>query len=249
MLRWITIVGTLVMLATNGLANGLPINGKTTGDIADGFDILFTPAGYVFSIWGLIYLAVVGFTIFQALPAQKDDVRLHAIRPWFVLNTAANAGWILCWHHELFVLSLGVMFVIAASLAVIFRHLQASPPRSGIEFLVLHAPFSLYFGWISVATLANVTVVLATLGFTAAMASPAVTLVLLGLVTVICAVVSLRFADPVYAAVFVWASVGIGAANSDTAPLLGGSLTVAALCTVFALRAAAKTIRTLRANP
>src|SRR5512143_2105947 len=102
-LRQITVVLTvLVTLVVNTLANALPLNGQNTGQISDRFAVYFVPAGYVFSIWGLIYVGLVAFTIYQALPSQRTNPRLGAIGWLFFLSCVANSAWIFLWHYELF---------------------------------------------------------------------------------------------------------------------------------------------------
>lgn len=219
----------------NGLANALPINGKTTGEISDGFDILFTPAGYVFSIWGLIYLALIAFTVVQALPSQRTNPVLEEVRPLYLLSAAANAGWILAWHHEEFVLSLALMLIILGSLIAVRVKLARGATREGVVGGLVRATFSLYLGWISIAAIANTTVVLWTWGYSAALASPTVTLAILAFASSICAYVSLRFADPVYAGVFVWALVGIGLKHAGVESLYSlhlGAFGLAIVCMI-----------------
>lgn len=246
MLRWLTIAATAGVIAVNGLANALPIGGKTTGEISDGFDILFTPAGYVFSIWGLIYLALTAFTVVQALPSRHARPVFAEIRPWYLLNTVANAAWILAWHHEHFALTLGLMLVILGSLVVIVRRIVARGDDDWIALALVRAPFSLYLGWISVATIANVTVVLAAWGATEPLADPTVTLGILIAATVLCIAVSRRLADPVYAAVFVWALIGIATKHSDITALSVGALVLAGVCMVAAAVAAAGAVSVVR---
>ncbi len=228
-MRWLVILATAGILAVNGLANGLPINGKTTGDISDGFDILFTPAGYVFSIWGLIYTMLIVFSVVQALPSRQSS-QVEKARPWYLLNAAGNMSWIFAWHYELFPLSLVLMLVILGSLIAIERAVRGVEGR--FERAFVRAPFSLYLGWISVATIANVTVVLWEAGATGLLSSPGFTLGLMVGATGICAAVSVRLADPVYAGVFVWALVGIGVANGETSLLLWGALVLVGVCAV-----------------
>ena len=246
MLRWLTIIATLGMIAVNGLANGLPINGKTTGDIADGFDILFTPAGYVFSIWGLIYFGLLGFALVQALPTRRDDPALAAIRPWFLLNAVGNASWIVAWHHEQFVLSWFVMLMILGSLVAIYRKLLAHPPAGALNVLFVQTPFRIYLGWITVATIANTTVTLSSLGFAGVLADPTVTVALLVAATAVCTAVSLRFRDPVYAAVFVWAEIGIAVANPGHPTLRAVAYVMAAVCALVGLRSGLVSMRKRR---
>src|SRR5574338_1246700 len=124
MLRQIAvIVSTLTTLVVNGLANALPLNGQNTGQISDRFDVYFVPAGYVFSIWGIIYLGLIAFGIFQALPAQRENPRLRATGWWIVLSGLANSTWIFLWHYQQFPLTVVVMLVLLASLIIIYLRL------------------------------------------------------------------------------------------------------------------------------
>src|SRR5512136_769282 len=90
----LVVLATLVMLTVNALANILPINGMNTGQISDQFKVFFVPAGYVFSIWGLIYLLLIAFTVYQVLPARRTDEILERVRNWYILGAAANSAWI-----------------------------------------------------------------------------------------------------------------------------------------------------------
>src|SRR3990172_10942580 len=114
----ITLIATIVV---NGLANALPINGQNTGEISDRFDVYFVPAGYVFSIWGLIYLGLIVFAFYQALPVQQDNPRLNRISSLFALSCLANISWLFLWHYEQFPLTLIAMFSLFALLIGIYR--------------------------------------------------------------------------------------------------------------------------------
>ena len=148
----ITILATLITITINGVANVLPLNGLTTGEISDRFDIYFVPAGYVFSIWGLIYLGLIIYTVYQALPAQKDNQALKRIAPAYWLGSLLNSIWIFLWHFEVFPLTLIAMLGILASLLYIYLQLKNSEDSQ--KWLV-KLPFSIYLGWITVATVAN----------------------------------------------------------------------------------------------
>src|SRR3972149_8369489 len=104
--RLLTILFTLVTLTVNALANILPFNGQTTGEISDRFPIRFVPAGYVFSIWGLIYLGLLAFAVYQALPAQRKTKVLDSIAPLYWLGRRANPGWVVLWHYEYYTLTI-----------------------------------------------------------------------------------------------------------------------------------------------
>src|SRR5690606_32340956 len=122
------------------------------------FDVYFVPAGYVFSIWGLIYLGLIAFTVFQALPSQKNNPRLRAVGWWVVLSSLANSIWIFLWHYEQFPLTVVVMLVLLAALIVTYLRLGIGRTNvSTVEKLVVRLPFSIYLGWITVATVANIT--------------------------------------------------------------------------------------------
>ena len=105
----------IAMVVVNALANALPVNGLTTGAVSDSYPIYFVPAGYVFSIWGVIYLGFVAFAIYQAMPAQRDNKTLAAITPLFLISCVANVVWLLLWHYNQFPLTLVFMIVLLLS--------------------------------------------------------------------------------------------------------------------------------------
>jgi translocator protein len=123
----LALAGTLLV---NWLANALPINGITTGEVSDSYPVLFTPAGYVFAIWGVIYLLLLGYVIYQALPAQRENPLLQKIAPWFILNTLANTVWIFFWHYQLIPITVLLMLGVLIPLIVIYRHLLCQPCSS-----------------------------------------------------------------------------------------------------------------------
>lgn len=154
--QMLNIFFTLITLAVNGLANALPLNGLTTGEISDRFPVLFVPAGYVFSIWGLIYLGLIAFAVYQALPAQRDNEILRSISPFYWLASIANSVWIFLWHYEVFELTIVAMSTLLLSLIGIYLRLRAGEQQSEAAFRwAVQCPFSIYLSWISVATIAN----------------------------------------------------------------------------------------------
>ncbi|MCO5183725.1 MAG: tryptophan-rich sensory protein [Anaerolineae bacterium] len=98
----LVIIALGATITINALANIVPINGLNTGQISDSFDVYFVPAGYVFSIWGLIYLALAGYAIYQALPAQRNNERLRSIDGLFIASSFFNSAWIFAWHYQQF---------------------------------------------------------------------------------------------------------------------------------------------------
>ena len=116
----LNIFGLIIMLAVNLLANVLPINGVLTADISNSIPSLFTPAGYVFIIWGVIYIALLAFTVYQALPSQKDNQTLKHIGPWFFISSLFNAAWIFAWHYSQFAFSVVLMLGLLISLIILY---------------------------------------------------------------------------------------------------------------------------------
>ncbi len=210
------IVVILTILATitiNILANALPINGLNTGQVSDSFHVYFVPAGYVFSIWGIIYIGLIAYAIYQALPAQKDNPRLQATGWWVVLGGLANSTWIFLWHYQQFVATLGAMFILLATLIAVYLRLGIGQTRvSSGETWAVRIPFSIYLGWITVATIANVSDVLDYVKWNRfGISEVAWMVIMLGAVVVIGGLMNFQRRDVAYAAVLLWALAGIGA--------------------------------------
>ncbi|NLE15624.1 MAG: tryptophan-rich sensory protein [Spirochaetales bacterium] len=199
------------MVAVNAMANILPINNLTTGEVSDNLPNLFAPAGLTFSIWGLIYLLLAAFTVFQFFRSQNEEAgrRLKFVQLFFVISSVANAAWIFCWHYLLLPVSLGLMLVILVSLVVI-NHRLARENLAAREWLFLRLPFSVYYGWITVATVANVTALLVNLNWNRfGLSEPFWTVIILVVATVIALAVIGKNRDWAYGAVVVWAYAGI----------------------------------------
>jgi len=207
----IVILSILATLVVNTLANALPINGLTTGDVSDRFNVYFVPAGYVFSIWGLIYLGLIAYGIFQALPAQRDNPRLRATGWWVVLGGLANSAWIFLWHYEQFPLTLIAMFTLLVSLIMTYLGLKIGRGIvSKAEFWAVRIPFSVYLGWITVATVANVTSVLDFIKWDRFGLSEGTWLVIM-LIVVLAITAAMLFTrrDAAFTVVILWALEGI----------------------------------------
>jgi hypothetical protein len=237
----LVILATLLTITVNGLANALPINGMNTGQVSDSFDVFFVPAGYVFSIWGLIYVLLIVFTIYQALPAQKDNPVLKSIRGWYVIGCLANTIWIFAWHYLQFNLTISLMAILLVSLLLVYKRLRkanAAETSSGMRWFV-QLPFSVYLGWITVATIANATSVLdfnRWNGF--GIADETWAIVMLAVAVVIAAWMMVAQRDAPYLAVLAWAFAGIGvkfagvsivSTAAYAAAVIAGLLLVAAL--------------------
>jgi benzodiazapine receptor len=212
------LLSTIAVIIINGLANALPLNGQGTGEISDRFDVYFVPAGYVFSIWGLIYLALIGYSIYQVLPAQRENPRLRRIGWLYVLSCAANIAWLFLWHYEIFELTIVAMGALLVLLIAIYLSLGTGrTPASVAETWLVRVPFSIYLGWITVATIANVTSLLDYLNWGGWGIGPEIWAVIMLVVgAAIASAVSITRGDVAYVLVIVWAFAGITVKHSDT---------------------------------
>jgi hypothetical protein len=188
----------------------------------------------VFSIWGVIYLALIGFSIFQALPAQRDNPRLRSVGYLYLLSCVANIAWIFLWHYEVFALTLVAMLTLLILLIVIYLRVGIGAVQvSTAEKWLVQIPFSIYLGWITVATIANVTSLLDYLGWGGWGIAPEVwAVIMLVAGTVIASAVSITRGDIAYVLVIVWAFAGIAVKHSGT-PLV--SVTAGLMAVVVAL--------------
>lgn len=162
-------VAYVAMIVVNFLANALPIGGVTTGEASDSFANLFTPAGITFSIWGLIYLFLLIYTIYQFGFGKKErsfkqEKLLENINKYFLVTSLVNISWIFVWHHGIIWLSV-LLMIIFLVLLIKIANIINKEKFSVKEMFCVSIPFSLYFGWITVATIANITAFLVSLGF------------------------------------------------------------------------------------
>jgi benzodiazapine receptor len=228
--RLLTLLFTIATITVNALANILPFNGQTTAEISDRFPIRFVPAGYVFSIWGVIYIGLIAFAIYQALPSQRENKTLDAITPAYWLASAANAAWIVLWHYEYFTITIFVMAVLLLSLISIYRRLRASGGSTLGFRLTTQLTFSIYLGWISVATIANASQLLYFLNWDAfGLSAELWAVIMLVVATALGALMLKREQDVAYALVLIWAYVGIAVAQADSAFVANSAYALAAL--------------------
>ncbi len=230
----LNIVAFIIVVFVNALANILPLNGLTTGAISDSFPSFFTPAGYVFAIWGLIYLLLGIFVVYQALPAQRHNPRLERLGYLFVLSCALNVAWLFSWHFLLIPLSMLVMLGLLATLIIIYERLEIGKNEVACtETFAARLPFSVYLGWITVATVANATVTLLGFGVQVNWASPFWTLVVVLVATAIGLTVLRRRGDVAFVLVLVWAFFGIAVRQWGSEALLVLGVVAAAVYLAF----------------
>jgi hypothetical protein len=208
--RFLPLLATFAVIAVNAAANIVPINGVQTGELSARYPTGFTPAGWVFSIWSLIYIGLIAFSVYASRPAGLRNARVARILPAYYASCVGNAVWIFMWHYELIGASLACMLVILVSLVVVYLQLFASEPRELAERWCMDAPFSLYLGWITTATLANFATWFYDLQrwpFDLAMEEWALLTVVAA--TAVYTAIGVRTGDAIYTLVFVWAALGI----------------------------------------
>lgn len=202
------------MVVVNTLAVVLPINNKSTGELSDMYPNLFVPAGITFSIWGVIYLALLSMCIYQIVSVIRKSEGVESISDigwFFALSSGFNISWIFAWHYLHLTLSLLIMVFLLITLLIIYLRLEiGSKSVSWKERIFVHAPISIYFGWISVATIANATAFLVGKrwsGFLVPAEVWTILVISVGILLALLMIVLRR--DLLYAAVIVWAFIGI----------------------------------------
>jgi len=218
LLRWLNIMAFLFTVLVNGLAGSTTIlGGKNTAQISDANPTLITPAGYVFSIWGVIYILLGVFVVFQALPSEKGKDYQKRIGWLFVLSSLLNIAWLFLWQFEYLSLSVVLMFLLLATLISIYLRLNIGKSTAPLrEKLAVHAPFSVYLGWITIASIANVAVTLVSVNWDGFGISPetwAALIIIVALLITLLVIATRK--DVAYGLVIIWALVGIAVKQSE----------------------------------
>jgi len=224
-----------IVVLLNVLSNALPINDQTMPEISAKYPSLFTPVGFTFSIWGVIYLALLVFVIWQALPAQRSNQKIAGVSRYFQVNCVMNALWLVVWHYDLLAVSLLVMLVILYTLVQIYRTLIAEIDAAPfVEHLTLYLPFSLYTGWITLATIANVSALQINTGWDNAWLSAVQwTFLKLAVAGAVGATMVLKYRDIPFALVVAWAAYGISVMQSATPEVSGTAATLSLLMLIL----------------
>jgi len=246
-LAWLNLFGFLGMVAVNYLANALPLNNLTTGELSDRYPNLFVPAGFTFSIWGVIYLLLAVFIFFslkQVITGREVFPAFKQLGILFFLTCLANAAWIFAWHYEKLILSLLVMLTLLILLIIIYQRLDRRPYEEiQQEKFRAKAPFSIYLAWISVATVANATAVLVGLHWNRfGLSEQFWTVLLLAVVLILTLIFIFKKKDYWYALTIFWALLGIlykriqDTASADRAVEIAVLVSVAIISLILILR-------------
>jgi len=224
----VTWIFLAAMIAANALANILPINQLNTGQISAFYPNYFVPAGFTFSIWGIIYLLLINYTIsytyFTVLSDKFPKVAayLSVINKWFIVTCILNAAWILAWHYLWIWTSVLVMLLFLSTLIYIFiKGKEKESALNKTQSFLLYTPFLVYLGWISVATIANITALLVKIDWNGFGISP-VTWSLIMMITATILAIYFIWVEKTasYSLVIMWALWGIRAARTEDAPFL-----------------------------
>jgi len=213
-LKILAAVSFVAMVTVNILANALPINNRNTGQISDNYTNLFAPAGITFAIWGLIYLLLLGFVLYLIFSisknkAAKKEALLQKINIYFIATSLVNIAWIFSWHYDFIIISVLLMLSLLFFLIKIADIIRKEKLTT-LEKLFISLPFSVYFGWITVATIANITVFLVGIGWSGFGISEFIWTSIILLVGAVIGVLRMRKDRNIaYGLVLVWAYIGI----------------------------------------
>lgn len=208
----VNLLSLVAVLIMNYLANALPIAGRTPAEVSDMFPTLFTPAGFTFSIWGIIYLLLLSFAIYQFRYWGKETPAFMQKIGWlFELSCAANVSWLLAFHHLQIVLSMFVMLLLLGSLALTYLRLDIGKAEVlPAERWFVYLPFSVYLGWITVASIANASILLTHLGWNGEPGGAQFwTVVVIAAAVVVALLALVQRRDFAFAMVIIWALFGI----------------------------------------
>ncbi len=206
------VLATIATIAYNGVSQALPVGGRTSADVSNQYATFFTPANYAFSIWGVIYLLLAAFTVYQALPGQRENPSLRRIGWLFVLSCIFNCTWITLFQYDLILPSVAVIVAFLLTLIAIYLRLHGRrAAASTAERWLVRLPFSVYLGWLSVATIANVAVLGVAQNWRTPLGIPGPTwaAIMLAVATMLGVIMAAARRDIGFVAVLVWAFAAI----------------------------------------
>ena len=210
LLRRLVLASTVLMITLNSLPASV-FNGQSNAVMSRRYQTLITPAGYAFAIWGLIFIGVLGYAIYQVMPAQRSNPRFSAAAPWVIANMVFNGFWTVIFGQEWIALATVVIIADLVTLYKIVDALNINHVRvSSMETWLARVPFSIYFGWLTVATTVCIAFFLKANGFNAFGLGDQTWAVLILVVALgIGAVVFNKYRNVAYILVFTWAYYAI----------------------------------------
>jgi benzodiazapine receptor len=208
----LVLLAAIATIAFNGISQTIPIGGRTSAEISNQYLSIFTPANYAFAIWGVIYLLLLLYGIYQALPAQRHNSHIRQIDWLFILSCILNCVWIVLFQYDQILISVFVIIAFLITLIAIYLRLDIGRAQvTTAERLLVQLPFSVYLGWLSVATIANIAVlgVAQNWGDLFGITAPTWAAIMLVVATVVGLVLAVTRRDIGYVLVFVWAFTAI----------------------------------------
>lgn len=244
LISWVLFAATI---AVNALANILPINGLNTGQVSGMYPNRFVPDGRTFAIWSIIYLWLLAFVVYATVLAYRrsqtgdgNEKLVQSISPLFWLTCLFNATWILAWHYLQVGLSLVIMLALLVTLLAIFRQTVLQKPSiSQAGSLLVVVPFTIYFAWICVATIANTTALLVNMQWNGWGIAPAVwSIIMIAIASLLALFITWRHKQTAFALVVAWALWGIyrGQASPVNTAAMAGMLACVAVAGIRLVR-------------
>ena len=210
-LRIFNIAAFVVTLVVNYLSNALPINGQDTAAISNKYYNEFAPAGITFTIWGVIYLLLLGVMIWQYVNVNEaKNKAVNQFSPYFIANCLFNAAWLFSWHYEVFPLSIVLMIGILYTLIQLNRIESKELPSDLPTKWLLQSGFGVYLGWICIATIANITTFLVSVNFNKlGLTDTFWTGTVIGIGSITAAMLVVRYKNMYIGFAVIWALIGI----------------------------------------
>jgi hypothetical protein len=228
LLPFLNIAAYIITLIINGLANTTLIGGVNTAEISNRNPTLITPAGYVFAIWGVIYFLLAIFLVYQALPSQRGKPFQKQISVLFILTCVFNIAWLFLWQNNL--LSYSIILIVGFLLSLIAIYLRLNIGKSTVplkEKLAVHLPFSVYLGWLTIATIANIAVALTAANWDGfGIAAETWAILILGVALLITLLVIATRRDIAYSLVVIWALAGIAVNQTNGNVILTAEIAI-----------------------
>lgn len=202
MVRYLNLVLFAGMIVMNYLANALPLNGKSTGELSDMHPNLLVPSGLTFSIWGVIYLLLIGYCVVQF--TGSNQIAITSISWLFAATCILNALWIVAWHYQK--LPLSVIIIVLFLVSLIMINIKITELDKGL----IKAAFGVYLGWLCIATIANITALLVNYHWNEfGISEVAWTIIMISVGTVIVCLSIMNFRNPYIGLAVIWAFTGI----------------------------------------
>ena len=236
-IRWAVVAVFLITVFVNYASSTFLFGAQDTGDISDQYSTLFTPADYAFAIWGLIYLTLGAYVFYQAFQARPNQRLYDQIAPLLMVNLVANSLWLAAFQYEFIALSVLLMLVILATLIQLQIILTKDTTLPRRERNWIRVPFSLYLGWISVATITNFALFIKYTGWQIPAVGEVTWVAIMVTVGAVLAIIIARATrDVIYPLVFVWAYAAIAVKQADIETILYVAIGWAVVLLVVSIR-------------